>query len=112
MLAASVRLDSSNAESLYALALLHLRVGNNARAVLELKQAIEQRPGDARFHYHLGVAYNNQDAADQAILALEEAARLRPDDARVHRLLGVAYDKKELPVRAREAYRRAAALNG
>jgi len=58
------------------------------------------------------VAYNNQDAPDQAILALESAVRLKPDDPRVHRLLGVAYDKKELPLRAREAYRRAAALSG
>ena len=35
-----------------------------------------------------------------------------PDDPRAHRLLGVAFDKKELPTRARESYRRAAALNG
>jgi Flp pilus assembly protein TadD len=58
------------------------------------------------------VAYNRQDAVDQAILSLETAARLCPEDPRPHHLLGVAYDKKELPVLAREAYRRAAALNG
>ena len=58
------------------------------------------------------MAYNSQEAADQAILALETAARLRPDDPRIYRLLGVAFDKKELPARAREAYRRAAALSG
>ena len=108
----STRLDAANVESLCALALLHLRVGSYARAVVDLKRALEHRPEDARFHYYLGVAYNGQDAVDQAILSLETAARLRPADPRIHRLLGVAYDKKELPSRAREAYRRAAALNG
>ena len=78
LLEASVRLDAQNVESLYALALLHLRVGKTARAVASLRQAVE----------------------------------LKPDDGRLHYQLGVAYDKKELPVLAREAYRRAAALNG
>ena len=79
---------------------------------MDLKAAIALRSDDGRFHYHLAVAYNNLDAVDQTILALETAARLVPDDPRIHRLLGVAFDKKELPSRAREAYRRAAALGG
>ena len=94
------------------MALLHLKVGKNAAAVTVLKSAIALRPDDGRFHYHLAVGYNNLEAIEQAILALETAARLIPDDPRIHRLLGVAFDKKELPARAREAYRRAAALGG
>ena len=85
-------------------------VAMDGSEALELLRA--RRPDEARLHYYLGVAYNSQDAVDQAILALETAARLNPDDPRIHRLLGVAFDKKELPARAREAYRRAAALSG
>ena len=64
MLEASVRLDPANVESLYALALLHIRVGKYGRAVASLRQAIDHRPDDPRLHYQLGVAYNRQDAVE------------------------------------------------
>ncbi|MCX7015006.1 MAG: tetratricopeptide repeat protein, partial [Candidatus Sumerlaeota bacterium] len=81
------------------------------KAITNLKKAVELRPDWARAQYNLGLAYNQAGRVREATLALEKA--LRADS----RLFDAAYALSTIYLRqgdmkeAREAARRALAIN-
>jgi len=67
--------------------------GNHARAIDELRKAVEQSPEFGQAWSNLGVQYSLLGQSEAAILALEEAARLMPDEALIHTNLSYAYSQ-------------------
>lgn len=58
-----------------------------------LTQAVEERPGDPRGHYQLGLAEYRQQRYERSMLALESATRLSPDHAGAWFYLGLAAER-------------------
>lgn len=62
------------------LAEVHLRQGQAAAAIEELRQLLEGGRGEALLWYALGLAYAQGGDTEQAVRSLSQALRLRPDD--------------------------------
>jgi tetratricopeptide (TPR) repeat protein len=61
------------------LALVYIRKQLGSLAIPLLREAVEQRPGEPMFHYHLGLAYSQAGDKGAARQALEQALKLRDD---------------------------------
>ena len=66
--------------------------GQHARAITELRRALEMNPGHPRAHFQLGVTFVVMGRLDEAVRELEPAARsARGHNSRVEAYLGYAY---------------------
>jgi len=58
------------------------------KAIKALREAVRDRPADARAHYMLARAYYHRDLNELALFEAQEAVRLAPESAGGHYLLG------------------------
>jgi tetratricopeptide (TPR) repeat protein len=84
--------------------------GDYAAAVRALLPAVSSRPGDARAHYYLGLAYSGIGLREGALAQLNQAIRLAPNEARFHEGLGEAYRESGEPARALDEFKAAMRL--
>jgi Flp pilus assembly protein TadD len=61
------------------LAYVYIKKQLGSLAIPLLRLAMEKRPDDPSFHYHLGLAYSQSGDKAAARKALEEALKLKPD---------------------------------
>lgn len=82
-----------------------------AKAIDELKSALELKPNSPPAHYLLGACYLDKGELELAREHLLWVVRVSPDYAPAHLLLGRCYERMGDDDRALEAYRRALELN-
>ncbi|MEA3223163.1 MAG: tetratricopeptide repeat protein, partial [Thermodesulfobacteriota bacterium] len=80
------------------------------KAIIEIKKAIDLKPGFVNAYVSLGNAYLNKGLFDMAIKEYRNALRLRSDYAEVYVNIGNAYIKKGTIDRAIESYSKALTL--
>lgn len=82
-----------------------MRLGRDADAEVELRQAVALEPSDARPRSLLGFALLRQGRLGEARAALEEALRLDPDDTDTLNRLGVVELRLGSPARSEARFR-------
>src|SRR5207248_1286653 len=79
--ASALRLDSTNWESHYNLALALLRKGDHNRAADELRSAIHEKPDSAAAHFALGTLFKNEQKWSLAKQELNKTLGIDPHQA-------------------------------
>ncbi len=87
----ALELDSSDEDTLLALADAYSALGNLSAAESTYKKAISLRPNYWRVYSWLGIFYRNQNRYADAADTLRKATELAPDDYRGYSNLGGAY---------------------
>ncbi len=67
-----------------------MRIGENSRAIVELKALVASSPAYPDLHNLLGIAYDNEAMLDDAVEEFERAVALNPDYAEARLNLGLA----------------------
>jgi len=107
----AVRLDDSAAEAHFALGSVYYSTGDPAKAITELKRALELAPRSDEGYRRLGSAYMANNQKDLAIEADERAIRLNPYYPGNHHVLGYTYLDLGQPAKAMESFRRVVQLD-
>ena len=89
------------------LGLTYLRVGEHARAIIELRAAVRLRPGVGRYHAYIGDVYAAMRRKSEAVASFTQAVQLDPVNGRAHLRLGKLLAGLGSRARARKALRRA-----
>lgn len=84
-------IDPDSASALNNLGLAHIQIGQYAKAINYLKQALEKGNPYADIYHNLGLAYLNQKQHYKALLNMQEAIRINPKYMRVHYNLAIVY---------------------
>jgi tetratricopeptide (TPR) repeat protein len=92
-------------------AFIYLQLGNTARAVELLQQAVAAAPEEAIYHFRLGQAQMQNKNQEAAIAGLRRAIELRPDFVEAHLELANTYLAAERLGPAIAEYRRVVALD-
>jgi Flp pilus assembly protein TadD len=107
-----LKLDPRAALAANNLAALYVEQGTNLTYAQQLAaSAVEQLPANGEVVDTLASAYLKQSMTGQAVKHFLQAVALEPGNATFHYHLGLAYRASDDPDRAREAFRRAVALN-
>ncbi len=107
------RVNSSNhdqAAMLFERAVQSLELGQQDKAMDELRQVVSLAPHLSVPHNNLGILYKKKGLLDKAIEEYKQAIRLKPDYAETHNNLGIAYREKGKFKEAEMAYREALRL--
>lgn len=75
----ALEIDNANAEAHALLGSVYLNLGENDKALVEIRKAIELNPNDADSYAGLGGIFTYRGDAEEAIRAFEIALRLNPD---------------------------------
>lgn len=109
-LLAQVARAPADARLHYHLGRAYARLGVEAGAISQFREAVRLAPREARFRAHLGQAYRDAGQLPEALRELEEAARLDAADPEYHvQLAGVLLEQGRTAA-ALERLRRATAL--
>jgi len=84
------RPSALSAEALYRQAGRLIRTGDYPTAEQKLRQALEQRPNDARLHFALGRALMGLKMPDEALISFQQAISLNPENRDYRFEAGVA----------------------
>jgi Flp pilus assembly protein TadD len=98
------------AAQLFERAVQSLELGQQDKAMEELRQVVSLAPNLSAPHNNLGILYKRKGLLDQAIEEYKQAVRLKPDYAEAHNNLGIAYREKGMFKEAERAYREAVRL--
>ncbi|MCB1137529.1 MAG: tetratricopeptide repeat protein [Leptospiraceae bacterium] len=90
---------------------IYFSKGNLEMAADHLRKATELAPGEARYHYNLGIVYLRMDRRREAVQSFQSALDSGGDDSRVFRGLSRAFLKLEQPGMARKALEKALLVN-
>ena len=107
------RLNSTNhdqAAMLFDRAIQSLELGQQDKAMDELRQVVSLAPSLSVPHNNLGILYKRKGLLDKAIEEYQQALRLKPDYAEAYNNLGIAYREKGMFKEAETAYREALRL--
>ncbi len=100
-------LEQSEAAPLLQKASRQMAAGKHSEAIQTLRQALEQKPDDARVHEALGLALMKANRLPEAIEILQKAARLGAHRAQLY--LAAAYNSSNLHLEAELAAQEAVA---
>lgn len=93
---ASLRIDSTQANLFYELAMMYYNMANFKHAAGAFEKAnVLGRPADADYYFNLGNACLRQSETEEGIRHLKSALTLRPKDMRIMLSLANAYYKKQ-----------------
>jgi Flp pilus assembly protein TadD len=95
---------------LFERAIQSLELGQQDKAMDELRQIVSLAPNLSAPHNNLGILYKRKGLLDKAIEEYKQAIRIKPDYAEAHNNLGIAYREKGLFKEAEMAYREALRL--
>ena len=97
LLRKALLIEPNNADVRHSLGLLLVRQHDYADALVQLRQASELAPDNARYAYVYAIALNSTGAADQAMTLLERTHRQHPADTDVLvALVSIARDSGDL----------------
>ncbi len=80
--------DPHQVDALHLLGLVSYQVGQHARAIEYMSQALRLRPDFAAIHNNLGIVLKEQGQLIEAAASYQQALRCRPDYAEAHNNLG------------------------
>jgi Flp pilus assembly protein TadD len=104
LLRKAVEIEPNNANVRHALGLLLVRQHDYAGAIVQLRQAAELAPDNARYAYVYAVALNSTGASDEALALLERAHERHPADRDVlAALIGFTRSRGNLQLAGRYA---------
>ena len=101
----------NNAAAVNLLGVIAYQSGRHDEAVLLIKKAIRANPGDATYHYNLGLSYRALQQTGEAIASYQQALKLQPRYADALNNLGVLLREQGRLDEAVACYRKVAALN-
>lgn len=107
------RVNSTNndqAAILFDRAIQSLELGQQDKAMDELRQVVSLAPNLSVPHNNLGILYKRKGLLDKAIEEYKQALRLKPDYTEAYNNLGIAYREKGMFKEAETAYREALML--
>ncbi|MBF0551000.1 MAG: tetratricopeptide repeat protein [Deltaproteobacteria bacterium] len=106
------RLEPSNPDAFFQLALALAAAGNSKSAIGAFAKVLKLNPQHKAALYRKSGLHLKLKDYDQAIEGLENLVKVSPDKAEVHYLLGIAYDRKERLDDAIAAIQKAIELDG
>ncbi len=109
---ASVAPSDTEAQNRFSLALVFLVIGQNERAVQQLKAGFELAPSSPEAYYNLGLAYDRMGEKELAERYYKRAIQLDGRHASAHTNLGRIYDERGLKKEAEKEYRLAIKWGG
>jgi tetratricopeptide (TPR) repeat protein len=71
--------------------LCRLLQGAPRQAIAFMQKAVDLKPQDASFHFHLGNAYKDLGQSDKALHAFRQTLKIEPDHLQAHNNSGVIY---------------------
>ncbi len=107
------RVNSTNndqAAVLFDRAIQSLELGQQDKAMDELRQVVSLAPNLSVPHNNLGILYKRKGLLDKAIEEYKQALRLKPDYTEAYNNLGIAYREKGMFKEAETAYHEALRL--
>jgi tetratricopeptide (TPR) repeat protein len=106
-----MRLDPTDAEYPFKLALAYHETGQTDRTIQLLRQALKLNPRHARAAYNLGLALDATGQPEQAIIQLKQGESLNPADPQIPYARATIHLKQNQKAEAREAASRALQIN-
>ena len=87
--------DPTNPDGLHLMGAMAVQIGRHEVALDLLLRAVRARPGFAKAHNDLGIAFDRLERLDAAAEAFAAAIECNPDFAEAHYNLGTIYKKQE-----------------
>ena len=88
-----------------------LNSGRTEDAAVQFARLVEEQPGNAQHHYHLGVALLKLNRLDEAEKALMEARRRQPDNYRISVKIGTLHRQQKQLLKALSFFQLAVEAN-